>query len=298
MQKNKQLISGIMLLICLLFLGGSFFFSWNMLKNNAPERTVITVWMPLPDNMSEQDAQTVFERLTQGFEKQYPDFGVDLFLYADDSYEEVLRTQSGVVPAVFMNIPEQHQLPTADLSEFTERLGDWYITDMTDFRNCIPLSWSIPVLYTNDMTITENSITKENLPVNTITEITDFQQFLEHPEISVLSESSQLALVQNCPSISGAVQMIPVSENNIFQIYYHDYCCVNTNADENQQKIGKLWIGYLLSEEAQQILFTEHFYHFPLHEHAFEMMVSQHQGLAVLSEIRENIASVNQERRQ
>ncbi|MDE5736998.1 MAG: hypothetical protein K2H93_01380, partial [Oscillospiraceae bacterium] len=71
---------------------------------------------------------------------------------------------------------------------------------------------------------------------------------------------------------------------------YHDYCGINANADKISQKIGMLWIGYLLSEEAQKILFTEHFGNLPLQESAFEMTVNQHQELAILTEIKGDIA--------
>ena len=161
---------------------------------------------------------------------------------------------------------------------------------MTKFDNLIPLSFSIPVIYTSDNNIITNNIImqKENLPEN-ISEISNFYDFLENPEINILSESANLVLIENYPQISGAVHMIPVSENNQFQMIYHDYCCINANADKTSQKIGMLWIGYLLSEEAQNILFTEHFGNLPLQESAFELVTSQHQELAVLTEIKGDI---------
>ena len=293
MQKNKLLISSIMLLCCLLFLGLSIFFSWRIIKNNA-KSNIITVCMPLPDRMTEQEAQTTFEKLTENFEKQYPNYGINLLIYAGD-YEKILDSQSQTeeIPVVFMGISEINQiqnLDLIDLSKLTKKLNANYLTDMTKFDNLIPLSFSIPVIYTGDNNIITNNIImqKENLPEN-ISEISNFYDFLENPEINILSESANLALIENYPQISGAVHMIPVSENNQFQMIYHDYCCINANADKTSQKIGMLWIGYLLSEEAQNILFTEHFGNLPLQESAFELVTSQHQELAVLTEIKGDI---------
>ncbi|MDE6657862.1 MAG: hypothetical protein K2J88_04690 [Oscillospiraceae bacterium] len=288
--QNKLFISSLVLLCCLVFLSLSIFFSWRILKNNQ-KQNIITVCMPLPDTMTEQEAQATFEKLTENFEKQYSNYGINLLIYAGDSYEKAFATQSQDFPTVLIDIPENQlqNLDLADLAELIKKLDDNYITDMTEFNNFIPLSWSIPVVYTSDFSITDKILKKETLPEN-ITQITNFYDFLENPEINLLSESANLALIEDYSRTSGAVRMIPVSENDNFKIIYHDYCYINANADKTSQKIGMLWIGYLLSEEAQKILFTEHFGNLPLHESAFEMTISQHQGLAIFSEIKGDIA--------
>ncbi|MDE5738302.1 MAG: hypothetical protein K2H93_08050, partial [Oscillospiraceae bacterium] len=212
MQKKNKLFVFIMLLCCFVFLGLSIFFSWYIIKNNA-KSNIITVCMPLPDRMTEQEAQATFEKLTENFEKQYPNYGINLLIYAGD-YEKIFDSQSQAedIPVVFMNIPETLQnLDLVDLSKLIEKLNYNYITDMTKFNHLIPLSFSIPVVYTSDSNIiNHNMIQKENLPEN-ITEITNFYDFLENPEINILSESANLALIENYPQTSGAVRMIPVS---------------------------------------------------------------------------------------
>lgn len=287
MQK-KLLFASIMLLCCLIFLGFSIFFTCKILKNNK-KQNIITVWMPLPDTMTEQQAQATFEKLTENFEKQYANYGINLLIYAGD-YEKVLNTQTEQIPTVFMNVPEENQLQTVDLSKLIKKLNYNYITDMTEFHDLIPLSWGIPVLYTSDLTITDKILKKENLPENIISEINNFYDFLESPEINLLSESSKLAFVESYAQTSGAVRMIPVSENNKFNMIYHDYCCINANADKISQQIGMLWIDYLLSEEAQKILFAENFGNLPLHESALEMVITQHQELAILTELEGDIS--------
>ena len=47
-----------------------------------------------------------------------------------------------------------------------------------------------------------------------------------------------------------------------------------------------LWIEYLLSEEAQMILFAEHYGDLPLHESAFDTAVSQHQEFRILEAVK------------
>ena len=46
-----------------------------------------------------------------------------------------------------------------------------------------------------------------------------------------------------------------------------------------------LWLQYLLTEEAQQILFVENYSDLPLHRSAFKSAVNAHSSMAPLKEV-------------
>ncbi|MDE6730722.1 MAG: hypothetical protein K2J71_08100 [Oscillospiraceae bacterium] len=266
---------------CLLFFSISLIASVVIIKSHAIQKQVITVWMPLPDSMTEQDAQNTWERLTDHFEELYPGFGIALSVYAD------AVPSDAEAPVMWINPPEETDIQKADLSEILQRIDQaCYIPD---FPECsknpdqVPLSWNIPVVYSSDLEHQGKTIDKNQLPENLDS---DFHYFLENPDHNpVLSDSSQLAMIERTPRTSGAVCMIPVTENNQFAVQYQDYCIINADTDKNSQKIAVLWIGYLLSEQAQQILYTEHYGNFPVQKSALAETLSRHQAFSVIADL-------------
>ena len=49
-----------------------------------------------------------------------------------------------------------------------------------------------------------------------------------------------------------------------------------------------LWLGYLLTEEAQEIMYTEHFGDLPLHRDAFKDTIKTHSALKPVESILKN----------
>ncbi|MDE7121423.1 MAG: hypothetical protein K2O42_04605 [Oscillospiraceae bacterium] len=265
---------------CLLLFITSLVSSVILVNLHAVRKQVITVWMPLPDSMTEQDAQNTWERLTDHFEELYPDFGIALSVYVDSVPSDA------EAPVMWINPPAKTDIPKADLSEILQRLDPaYYIPDFPEYLknpDQVPLSWNIPVVYSSDLEHQGKIIDKNQLPADLDA---DFNAFLENPQNPVLSDSSRLAMIERTPRTSGAVCMIPVTENNLFEIQYQDYCIINADADKNSQKIAVLWIGYLLSEQAQQILYTEHYGNFPVQKSALSETFSQHQALSVVADL-------------
>ncbi len=301
MQYKKQII------ICSIFLVLNLVFVWliltkfltlhQKLKLGLIRPDIIAVSMPMPENMSETEAQNTFEKLTSGFEKQYPGFGIDLKIYTDSS-----------------QIPEDSDMyldnsnpefPSADLSEiFREIDMQNYFADLSENHNKIPLSFSIPALY-YDMTDMNSlqkfaaikSIDRNQLPENTVTDDFDFAELPESPADSffVLADTSCMFQVEQLPEASGRIHMIPVSENGSYSKLYHHLCEVNAHSDKNKQNIAMLWIEYLLSEEAQNILFAEHYGNLPLYQSAFDRAVSSHQEFYSLKDIRSALEEISYE---
>ena len=261
MPKQKQHRRTVLtIFVCVLALLLNLVLSWQIfrtqlslhqqLQSDMIQKDIIPVSMQIPDNMTVQEAKNTFERLTDGFETQYPGFGVDLKLYADaESYP-------GAENAVVFNAAQGG----ADLSPVIRELQNLYLTDLSAFPNAVPLSFTVPVVY-------QYADGRQ----------ADFDAFLT---------SSDMAVLEQNPELSGMVEMTPVAENGMIQKIYTNFCCVNPDSDVNSQKIGMLWIEYLLSEEAQSILFAEHYGDLPLHKRAFDMAVTHHQNYAVLNEIK------------
>lgn len=288
-------------LCCLLFLIGSLVSSVILIRQHSVTKQVITVWMPLPDSMTEQDAQSTFERLTDHFETLYPDFGIALSIYEQDAWTDASVTPELDSPVMWINPPEKTEIRKADLSEILQRLDlTCYIPDFPEisespespeFLDQVPLSWNIPVVYSSDLEQQGKIIDKANLPADfqypdSESDLdSDFNAFLENPQNPVLSDSSRLAVIERTPRTSGAVCMIPVTENNQFEIQYQDYCIINADADENSQEIAILWIGYLLSGQAQRILYTEHYGNFPVQKSALSETFSRHQAFSIIADL-------------
>jgi ABC-type Fe3+ transport system substrate-binding protein len=50
-----------------------------------------------------------------------------------------------------------------------------------------------------------------------------------------------------------------------------------------------LWIQYLLTEEAQQIMFAEYYSALPIHDAVFAQTIENHDALSFISTIRDDI---------
>jgi len=244
---------------------------------------VISVSMPLPEAVP--DAQETFERLTDSFEKQYPEFGIELKLCED---------LSDLPENSDLYINYQPEMKTADLSEiFRELPEERYLISLDGHSDAVPLSFSVPALYYDmaDMNLFQKFsgikiLNPEGLPEDTVTETPDFQMFLENPEHPVLFPVSGMRQAEQNPLSSGRIQMIPVLDQNQPEIIQTNLCWLNSQSSKNKQNIAMLWIEYLLSEEAQRILFAEHYGDLPVHKKAFDTAVNQHQGYYPLKEIR------------
>ena len=295
MQDKKTLVC------CLAFLLASVFLVWLLISQTLTlhqklalglvKPDVISVAMPLPENMS--DVKTTFERLTAGFEKQYPEFGIDLKIYADSS--EIPDDSD-------MYLDYQNpEIQSADLSAIYRELNmQDYLTDFSEKNTVIPLSFSVTAVYYDmtDMNLLQKFAGKDSIELSSLPETTFrkavseafFQEFLNHPEYPVFDTSSRMCQTEQNPASSGRIHMIPVTENGSYQKIFHSLCTVRAQSEKNKQNIAMLWIEYLLSEEAQTILFAEHYGDLPLHESAFDTAISQHQefhGLEVLKAVPE-----------
>lgn len=286
---------------CLLFLILSLAGCAVVINLHAVRKQVITVWMPLPDFMTEQETLETWERLTANFETLYPGFGIALSVYDADAWEDVCAdagtSPDAEAPVMWINPPEKYEIPKADLSGLFCRLDPaCYIPDFLEspkfpdspeYPDQIALSWNIPVVYSSDLEQQGKIIDRSNLPADSWQSDPDavLDAFLEDPRTPVLSDSSRLSMIERTPRTSGAVCMIPVTEQNLFTVQYQDYCIINPDADRNAQEIATLWIGYLLSEQAQGILYTEHYGNFPVQKTALAGTFSQHQALSIIADL-------------
>ncbi len=310
-------------LICLLFLvagaAGIFAVGRNGLplqlsKNLGLIRPdVISVWMPMGEWEDEAEVQEMYHKLTVGFERKYPGYGVDLIIYADNSFSDALQFSENDLtpPTVFMNSqdPAVQEL-AADLSPLLRSLEDSYLADVSLFEQAVPLGCSLPVLYSHlqeeappesavieygqlsyvtsyddtaldFLTLTENEAQHETM---------EFVSFLEDRNAPpILASTSCLALAERSAISSGTVAVQPVSLNGSYPLQYEIYCCVNRDKDWNSRCIGMLWLQYLLTEEAQQILFAEHYSALPLHEAVLSQTLDNHEALSFVGEIRQEI---------
>ena len=279
------------------------------LRKGKIQPEVISVWMPLRENADEQATITMYERLAAGFERKYPGCGVDLKIYADGSFADALHlVENGAnPPVVFMDTQNEAVLAqAADLTPLTSVMQDVYLTDLTGFGNSLPLGCSVPALYCNTYTnesfdgADASVIDFASLPADTLYDVSAseflqaeaisqepseyFADFLTHSEKPVLASSSCMAEAEHSGISSGAVQMFPVSVNGTFPIQYELYCSVSSKVSKNSQNIGMLWLQYLLTEEAQQILFVENYSDLPLHSAAFKSAVNAHSSMASLKD--------------
>ena len=309
---NFRGIAGLML--CVICLAGAVFGVKTLLSRQLPltrvvksgtiEPEIISVWAPMPENSDEKTVLAMYKKLAAGFERQNPGCGVDIKLYADGSFEDALALVSNGAepPSVFMDTQDPVVLKqAADLTALTSSMKNVYITDLTGFGNSLPIGCSIPVLYYNTYSSTSladsgsETIDFTTLPAGTLyddsaavfLEAQDtslnasdcFTAFLEDARSPVLASSSCMAQAEHSGMASGAVQMLPVSVNGTFPVQYEMYCSVSSQVSENSRKIGMLWLQYLLTEEAQQILFVENYGDLPLHKNAFQAAVNVHSGM-------------------
>ncbi|MBQ8011539.1 MAG: hypothetical protein IJ265_08300 [Oscillospiraceae bacterium] len=311
--------------VCLLFLlaaaGGAFWLGRNKLpmglcmKLGLVKQDVISVWMPMDTALDEVQTQEMYQKLVSGFERKYTGYGVDLVIYADDSFEEALDfAKTGAEPpTVFMNTAsEKVQEMGADLSLLTASLDVPCLADLTEFETSIPLGCSLTALYCNtasgeeiegdtidfseiDAAVTFDASAAPFLAYaesGTEREQGDFSAYLEsRSEQPFLASTRCLALAERTAITSGAVRMLPVSVNGAYPLQYEMYCTVNKNKDWNSQRIGMLWLQYLLTEEAQQIMFAEYYSALPMHSDVLPQTLENHDALSVIGNIQPEIDS-------
>ena len=277
---------------------------------------IISVWVPLDENQDEQNQIATYQKLAEGFERQHKGFGVDVTLFDATEFSSALDSMNGEnMPAVFMNtLDERATQKASDLASLAFSIDNIYITDLDGFGNVMPIGCSVPVLYCNThyMANSSRTISGGELPADTLydTSAGDFitkqsthqpqeqlKNFLADGSHPMLGSSDLFYQIQENGEISGAVRMIPVTtSDNACVLQYEYYCTVNADCPENTQKTGMLWLQYLLTEEAQTILFVENSGALPLHEKAVAKALTTHQALQVLSGLRLD-SSILQEKR-
>ncbi len=275
----------------------------SLLRTGAIPSGVIDVWAPLPAGSDEQEAVAVYERLTEGFEEKYPGFGVNITLYAESSYESAIASETDALPTVFMDCSSEAVLSQAeDLTLLHRSLHDTYMTDLQSFGNAIPLGCTFPALYWNayrGREIDGETVAYEDIPLDICYDTSvsylaedladgrtaiDFGFFMDDGSIPILADSSCLYIVQHTPIAVGTVHMLPVSVNGSYPLEYDTYCSVNSQKDTGSKRIGMLWLQYLLTEEAQDILFSDGGGTLPVHRAAMTDITGRHSQYAFVDE--------------
>lgn len=277
---------------------------------------VISVWIPLDSSQDEEQQIMMYEKLAEGFERQHEGFGVDISLYDEAEFSSALDTlSSGNMPAVFMNTLDERATQRAtDLSSLEFSIDNVYLTDLDGFGNVLPIACSVPMLYYNThiMETSIRTISGAELPPDTLYDTSAFdfitkqsthnpqeqlKKFLADGSQPMLGSSELFYQIQQDSRNSGAVRMIPVTtSDNACVLQYEYYCTVNADCPENTQKAGMLWLQYLLTEEAQTILFVENASALPLHEKAVAKAMTTHQALQILSGLKLDSAVLQEKR--
>ncbi len=300
-------------ILCAAFLAAGAFAAFRIGRDHLPldvcrklgliRSDVISVWMPMDTALDETQTQAMYQKLTTGFERKYPGFGVDLMIYADDSFLDTLDAEQ---PVVFMNTDaEAVQNLAMDLTMLTDSLGDSYLADMSDFTKMIPLGCSLPVFWYHadlcDAPGSELSAAEEIacdpsaaqfMQAFGETEYTEavFADFLEARGKQPLLGSTRCLIESEQSAVhSGAVQMVPVSVDGSYPLQYEMYCSINDAADWNSERIAMLWIQYLLTEEAQQIMFAEYYSALPMREDVLQQTIENHDALRFITDIQQEI---------
>ena len=279
------------------------------LKKGDIQPEVVSVWLPLRENADEQAVVAMYEKLAAGFERKHPGCGVDIKIYADGSFDDALAlvANGAQPPTVYMDTQDTIVLDhAADLTPLTSAMQNVYIADMSGFGNSLPLGCSIPALYYNVYTSEtygkqKNSIDFADIPADTLYDASaavflesqsapqepseQFTEFLMNAQAPVLASSSCMADAEHSGINAGAVQMVPVSVDGALPVQYEMYCSISDGVTENEQSVGMLWLQYLLTEEAQQIMFVENYGDLPLHEAAFHSAVKVHSGMRQINEL-------------
>ncbi len=309
-RRTRKPVGLLLLPLCAVCLAASILSVQQIKKANEPlsdgletghiTPEVISVWLPLAETADEKTTAAMYERLAAGFERQNPGCGVNIRIYADNSFEEALTMDGIEPPVVYMDTLAPPVLENAaDLSSMTEALNDVYAADMTAFGNVIPLGCSVPVLYgslhRDDL---PEAVTPDTLPDGILFD-ESAQAFLDVYEpdakteetfpadstLPILGSSDCLSVLSADSTRAGDVCLCPVTVDGKVPLQYELYCTVNAKCPPNSQRVGMLWLQYLLTEEAQNILFVEHYGTLPLHTSALQAAEALHSELEPLKEV-------------
>ncbi len=276
---------------------------------------VVSVWMPLDESADEEETLAMYKKLTAGFERKYTGYGVNLVIYAGDSFSEAMQISeaSEDLPTVFMNTKHEAVSGLAsDLSPLFRSLDDSYLADMEQFQDTVPLGCSLPALYYHVYSDEENpsdtitlsdvdpaisydasvSLFMDSMEEDTVRTEGVFSEFLNsRSDQPYLASTAKLSLAERNGISSGAIRMLPISVDGQYPLQYEMYCTVNRQKDWNSRYIGMLWVQYLLTEEAQQIMFAENYSILPIHQKVVPQTIENHDALGVIDDILQNIDS-------
>lgn len=301
--------------VCLAVLAGSIALTVSRFRKaeslshllSAGEVTAdsIEVWVPLAEYASEKDVVAMYQSLAEGFEKQYPDYEINISVYADGCFETAVAEDSSAATVFMDSTSPAVQELAADLTPLTSVLEDVFVADLHGFRKSMPLACSFPaVLYHSrggSLPETE-SVSLETLDENAVwdasasrfaskvkADLTEdaLSAFMADftTEAPVVTSTSALSIVQNTPTASGDVRMYPLEKDGKYLMQYEQFCTVNKHQNVNKRQIGMLWIHYLLSDEAQQLMFVDHYSGLPLRQATYQQTAQNHAELAIAADL-------------
>ncbi len=272
------------------------------IEHNKIEKGVISVWVPIDEDADIGRTQKMYQRLTEGFEKKNPGYGVELFLFADQSFSDALANYQANAegnPVVFMNAAQSDVLSLAtDITPLTSALQPNYLCDLSAFTDVLSLGCSFPVAYYHKTqqlpegeTLLYQSIAEQILHDASVLSVFasentgSYSDFQSGNLESLLASTAYLAEIERNAALSGSVAVYPVLDGEQYPIMYEMPCVINIQAGENEQLIGMLWLQYLMTEEAQTILFSENYGILPLHKEVFAYTARQHDALKQLPDL-------------
>lgn len=249
-------------------------------KKATLEKCSISVWIQTEDSEDLQAAKEKFADAISDFTTTYPMVTVNIETVKESEYGSKIQEAAvrNTLPTVFevSEFPDEYEQYMADLTYTCEMLdAENYVFEdaVKPVNNTIkklPTAFSIPIIYRN--TQLKNETNLEN----------DLNSFINEKSGIYIGTFEDYQEIQT--EIAGRYELA-LPDNEELPVEFIHTWSVSSRATTAQQNAGIRLLYYLLSEQAQDILYVQGEDGFPIYTDMLELYISIYPEMSILDEL-------------
>jgi len=250
-------------------------------RNKATlENCTIVAWVPTQEDEKAEERVAQFAEALADFTTTYPMVTLQIEAVPESEYAQRLEeaVKNNTLPTVFDvdYLPREYDSSLASLEDTYERLDKnlcsfWGLLKSTPrYDKALPTSFDVPLVFTN------TSVKSASLEGN------DLTAFLEEKNPYYVGSFDDYEMIQ--AELPGKYEVsLPESERQ--QIKMTNVWAVSNRGTTAQENAGVRLLYYMMSEQAQDILYVQGDDGFPMHAELLTVYISINPEMSILADI-------------
>ena len=288
----------------------------NPLANNPPANIIEAEPVTIEVLIRESE-EPLFETLVDRYEQEFDGQTVHLIVAPDDDYNEILRElvlEKETPPTLFRSdtsLPAVHMAPLNTLASALRARDYLFLSNYRDLfpeRNQMPLTFFVPVLYANITLASSSDVipsSAESLDGMLDPDAAELYGAGAGVGVGVAQgeDPAELFLSDRLPYLLSTTKRLREVQESLpgyyavlspHWIHELDVSCldnlwsVSANVDENQQLAAQLFLGFLLSDYAQNLISLQYSLGIPINRTVFKQYIEINPDLRYISELVSN----------